>query len=887
MSGFLILLFVCGVIWLMNHDKLGRMRSDLNQLRDEVDRLKQRLYEQEVASHKQDLASEVTKNDIDFVENSCQEDADFAESIAEKISFTPSEGVTAGATPKRSLNENETVRLYNDSDESAFNHPKFSLKLNSSTLLWLGAFILALGGVFLAKFAIEGGLISPAMRVATGAVFGLILIACAEYLIRNPERYNIQTIEVSAALVAAGIVTCYSMSLVASHYYEMLSLPWSFIILALISLSATLLALRFGPIVAGVGIIGAYAVPVFFLGQLSGLMQLMIYVGLVSLSAVFVAHRVRVGWLWWLSFTGHYIWLYLSVLFVESNEVWVLVTFCLLSLYIFVLSDVLGWKFTQSHTVALRIVALAVPRKEQLGLIAAVLPVWFYYLLNGYSQGLIGCTFVFVSLLLVAPTRHSTLDTWPLLALLLTVFTQLIQINSGLYSARGVTETSLYTVASSCVFFSYSLAMQYFTPKRIVYSALSLFAPILLFAVAYVLTIHKATQAIHTVWSVSLFLLATVGLVVTKRSCWALVRTAGWLAANLYLLLIATILFDSSVLTSMYALQLLFVRYAGKQLKYCTPSWLIKGILSLVIIRLTLAPWLPPYMNEALFGIHWTVIVYPAVFALLHYAQQGEHRNANLPWFVAAKIHIAALFVTTETSYQLLGHYPFVGQLSFEECLLLALNWMILGSVYLYRSKLDTRLTQLYQLFAITLFFGSTGLYLLLVTVFNPFVTNQFVGELPLANWLTLLWLTPAVIVGGILKFTLIDEKFVKLAKSILVAFVFVFINSVIRHSFYQGYVGFQLGMGQLELYTYSLVWLLLSVAAIFWSQRNQAEMINKAGFTILAVVVAKAFIIDMAELEGLYRALSFIGLGLCLIGIGWLFQRLRDSVRVDSASSE
>ena len=30
-----------------------------------------------------------------------------------------------------------------------------------------------------------------------------------------------------------------------------------------------------------------------------------------------------------------------------------------------------------------------------------------------------------------------------------------------------------------------------------------------------------------------------------------------------------------------------------------------------------------------------------------------------------------------------------------------------------------------------------------------------------------------------------------------------------------------------------------------------------------------------MAGLTGVYRALSFIGLGLVLVGIGWLYQRL------------
>lgn len=33
-------------------------------------------------------------------------------------------------------------------------------------------------------------------------------------------------------------------------------------------------------------------------------------------------------------------------------------------------------------------------------------------------------------------------------------------------------------------------------------------------------------------------------------------------------------------------------------------------------------------------------------------------------------------------------------------------------------------------------------------------------------------------------------------------------------------------------------------------------------------------FLLDMSDLEGLDRIVSFVGLGLCLVGIGWLSQR-------------
>jgi hypothetical protein len=38
---------------------------------------------------------------------------------------------------------------------------------------------------------------------------------------------------------------------------------------------------------------------------------------------------------------------------------------------------------------------------------------------------------------------------------------------------------------------------------------------------------------------------------------------------------------------------------------------------------------------------------------------------------------------------------------------------------------------------------------------------------------------------------------------------------------------------------------------------------------------VLKVFLVDMRDLTGIYQGLSFIGHGIVLLGIGWLYQRL------------
>ena len=47
------------------------------------------------------------------------------------------------------------------------------------------------------------------------------------------------------------------------------------------------------------------------------------------------------------------------------------------------------------------------------------------------------------------------------------------------------------------------------------------------------------------------------------------------------------------------------------------------------------------------------------------------------------------------------------------------------------------------------------------------------------------------------------------------------------------------------------------------------------ASAAVIVLTVLKVFLIDMSDLTGIYRALSFLGLGAVLIGIGWFYQRL------------
>jgi uncharacterized membrane protein len=77
------------------------------------------------------------------------------------------------------------------------------------------------------------------------------------------------------------------------------------------------------------------------------------------------------------------------------------------------------------------------------------------------------------------------------------------------------------------------------------------------------------------------------------------------------------------------------------------------------------------------------------------------------------------------------------------------------------------------------------------------------------------------------------------------------------------------------EDYTYSAVWLAFGVALLLGGVALKSQPARFASAAVVMLTIAKVFLHDLAGVQGIYRALSLICLGLVLMGIGWLYQRL------------
>ena len=77
------------------------------------------------------------------------------------------------------------------------------------------------------------------------------------------------------------------------------------------------------------------------------------------------------------------------------------------------------------------------------------------------------------------------------------------------------------------------------------------------------------------------------------------------------------------------------------------------------------------------------------------------------------------------------------------------------------------------------------------------------------------------------------------------------------------------------EQYTYSAVWLAFGVVLLAIGIFLRSQPARHRLGAVVTLTMLKVFLVDMRDLTGIYRALSFIGLGVVLMGIGWLYQRL------------
>jgi uncharacterized membrane protein len=757
-------------------------------------------------------------------------------------------------------------------------------------MTWIGAIALAFGGIFLAKYSLEVGLLSPVMRLSLGGLFGLGLISTAGYLHYKRIVFEGFNNYIPAALASGGFITCFALTLLAYSSYQMLSPTTAFILLAIIAISASVMALTLGPLLAVLGIIGAYSVPIWVNTGSNNVFALFMYVGFVSLSASLVAQKVQRAWLWYLLWAGHIGWYLVGfiIMQIKSDTPWLFGTFALLSIIGLIVIPRLGFKLRNIEHRPHSLKRLVKVLPDHLLLLAFTVPLIFtmcisYYNLEWQTIGVLS-----IGLLLFLVLKNSRWDLWQGLSLI--IATLMVISAEQTSSLSAFFDDGLFIFKSEYGlglllgfgFMAYGLYFGKKQVKRLAFHISAAFSVFVMISTLYVLIPNSALSTAYPFWAFVLFVVAAILIKCAQHNTTLFQRFTYWVGANANITLAITMLLSDSGLTIALAIQVLLISVLIKRFNVPMPHWPIKALVAALLLRLTLAPWTPSYEALTLFGLHWSVIVYPLCIALFFAAAKCYKTSQLKMWLEGAALHCFALFITTETSYQLVGHSPQFDSLSFYEQALLTCNWLGLGCVYLHRARVAGSLAKLYQIAGCVLAGGAGFISVKTLLDDNPLLTSIYIGELPVLNWLFLLWLVPAGL--AVWLYSLIKPINAKVAPFVLgVAGLLglIAINSFIRQYWQGPYIYLSKGTTNEELYSYSIIWLILGAGTVILGHLKNQLLIQKIGLGLLAAVIVKVFLIDMANLTGLLKALSFIGLGLSLVGLSWLFQKLRSRSKV------
>ncbi|TMJ28585.1 MAG: DUF2339 domain-containing protein, partial [Alphaproteobacteria bacterium] len=127
-------------------------------------------------------------------------------------------------------------------------------RLGARAFIWIGAVTLALAAIFLVRYSIEEGWLSPEVRVILAALFGFALIGGAEKMRTRDDR-------VAQALAAAGVAALYGALFAAVALYGMVSKPMAGVAAGALTAFAIGVSLRHGIFVAALAFVGGFLSP--------------------------------------------------------------------------------------------------------------------------------------------------------------------------------------------------------------------------------------------------------------------------------------------------------------------------------------------------------------------------------------------------------------------------------------------------------------------------------------------------------------------------------------------------------------------------------------------------------------------------------------------------
>ncbi|MDX2263691.1 MAG: DUF2339 domain-containing protein [Hyphomicrobiales bacterium] len=780
-------------------------------------------------------------------------------------------------------------------------------RLGGSWAVWVGGLTLALGGLFLVRYSIEQGWISPFARVMLGAALAAALIGAGEWLRRrgSPALAAMPSAYIPGALTAAGVVTAFGVIYAAHALYGFIGAAAAFVLLGAAAVGALLASALHGPALAALGLAGSYATPLLIASDTPDPWPVVLFLAVVAGAAMALA-RLR-SWLWLATtaVAGAVVWgvLLLSPPFGADTAAWVSAAMThtalqtlIAALFMGVLthggggdedaradwiglralgaltilaalamasddSAPSGWlQFTAA--VAFILTATAVRAAPVAGaaalagfVIFAALGMWPYEIVRPDATAGLAAE-------LPAPPA---LQAFPLFAALGLVGAPAIAMVAGLQVYRRPSlhpHAAAFYAGAAAVTPLAALIMAYLQVTR--FEASGAFAVLgAVLALAFALAAQRFDRALGANPEADPLRL---GL----GACAAASVAAIAFALVCYL--------ERGYLTVALALAALGAAYVASVRDIPALRYAVAALGFSVLGRIVWDPTImgddvgaTPVFNWLMFGYGVPALSFAMAARLLRGGDDAAVRISD-----ALSLLFGALLFYFQIRHALNAGDPLppVDPTHMEEGLFAV---TALGFAYALIRADAGRPNSVYRTAGTVFGVGAVVIAMLgLGLTRNPLFTGHTVYGPPVFSSLLPAYLLPAIMAGVLARAAkgLRPLWFERGAAGLSIALLFAYASLEVRHIYQGAEIGSWRETSAAEQWTYTVAWLALGLGCLVYGVVRGSIVARMASAALIVLTVLKAFLFDMSGLEGVWRAFSFIALGLVLMGVGLIYQR-------------
>ncbi len=768
----------------------------------------------------------------------------------------------------------------------------------------VSAISLAFAGVFFVQYGMEKGLLPPAARVGMAVLFGLVLVVAGEWIRRRSgDGETSATAYLPSTFSGAGLVSMFAGVLAARQLYGLIGVEAAFAGLVAVAALAVVLGWFYGPFLAAVGLIGAAAAPFVIGGSSDAAYWLYGYFALIAGAGLAVDAVRRWAWVSVLALALGYAggWLTLQGTGGLGWFALFLAGMALLSVTVPalrlqpdhegpMLAEALvsrgktGWPIFPTRlaagsivlsTLGLALSAGAVPSESVmaffcLAVLAGVLMFW-----ADRARALADLAFIPAAGFLVR-LGFEGIDQWPLAW----EFSQQAIVARAPETSAPATAGLLLGAATLMTLIAAwrSHAAEY---RAFWAAGAALIAPL----AAVLLELFWAPSGVLGAYPWALYVIALAALMALlasrfagqdgddrRRAAYATLSTLSLIALALFLVT------TKGALT--LALAALVVAAAALDRRFRLPEmgWFIQAAVVGLSYRLVIDPGLIWAIDEAL---TWEVLaayggaaagMVPGLWLL-----RGLERRGARVFLESAAAAFAALLANVLITRWLTAGEVEAWVLSHWALTLNAMPWLILALVQLYRLQLGGALRWLRWAIAAVagvLALGGIGAAVLPANplfglsygsaeglVYGPYILDTLLVAYGLPAALLLAAQTRLAHLNRWLRYALV---------ALGTALAALYAGLEIRR-FWQGDDLSVPGVTQPELYSYTIALMALGAGLLYQAIARRSPGLRRAAMAVIALTVAKVFLIDASGLSGLTRVFSFLALGLSLAGLAWL----------------